>query len=341
MWFFWGETSRLFSSQDVPHVLFYGPSGGGKRTRVLGCLRLLFGSGVEKLKVEHRGFAVGEGKREVELTTVSSLYHIELSPSDAGTNDRLVVQEVIKDMAASAPLQLRKDPDLPPFKVVVLHEVDQMTRLAQQALRRTMERYSRTCRIMMVAESATRVIEPLRSRCLGVRVPAPSDREIQMVLEHVASSEQVKLPPTFASQLVANSEGNLRRALLHFQASLAATGKLNDTQAISKGDWEIVCEEVAQMLISSQSPDQLAKVRARFYELLTHAIPADEIFRRVTGELLKRVDQDMSPKLCKIAAIFEHRMRISSKAIVHLEAFAAQFMHLYKTFVDDFMMMDE
>lgn len=36
---------------------------------------------------------------EVEFTTVSSAYHVELNPSDVGNNDRYVVQEIIKEMA--------------------------------------------------------------------------------------------------------------------------------------------------------------------------------------------------------------------------------------------------
>ncbi len=33
---------------------------------------------------------------EIELTTVSSNHHVEINPSDAGNNDRYVVQEIIK-----------------------------------------------------------------------------------------------------------------------------------------------------------------------------------------------------------------------------------------------------
>ena len=33
---------------------------------------------------------------EIELTTVSSNYHVEMNPSDVGYQDRYVVQEIIK-----------------------------------------------------------------------------------------------------------------------------------------------------------------------------------------------------------------------------------------------------
>jgi len=37
--------------------------------------------------------------RNIEITTIGSNYHIEMNPSDVGLSDRLVIQEVIKEIA--------------------------------------------------------------------------------------------------------------------------------------------------------------------------------------------------------------------------------------------------
>jgi replication factor C subunit 3/5 len=63
--------------------------------------------------------------------------------------------------------------------VVVIHEADTLTRDAQTALRRTMERYTNNLRIILCCNTTSRIISPIRSRCLLVRVPAPSENEVR------------------------------------------------------------------------------------------------------------------------------------------------------------------
>lgn len=67
--------------------------------------------------------------------------------------------------------------------VILLTEVDRLTKEAQQALRRTMEKYMATCRIILCANSIAQVIPAIRSRCLAVRVPAPTHEDIFSILK--------------------------------------------------------------------------------------------------------------------------------------------------------------
>ena len=61
---------------------------------------------------------------------------------------------------------------------MIIHEMDNLTHEAQAALRRTMETYMPYCRIVANCESLSKVILPLRSRCLLIRVPAPTTKQI-------------------------------------------------------------------------------------------------------------------------------------------------------------------
>merc|ERR1711973_155059 len=147
-------------SGDFPHLLVYGPPGAGKKTRVVALLREMYGAGSERLRIEHQSFET-PSKKKLEIVTVASNYHIEVNPSDVGIYDRIVIQELIKTVASAQQIHVRQPSDQstsPTFKVVVLTEVDRLTKDAQHALRRTMEKYMSTCRIILMTNSTSKVI---------------------------------------------------------------------------------------------------------------------------------------------------------------------------------------
>ncbi|KAJ9505296.1 hypothetical protein QJQ45_022319 [Haematococcus lacustris] len=63
------------------------------------------------VKVESRPWVIElpSRKLEVDLTTLSSNHHVEINPGDVGNNDRYVVQEIIKEMAKSRPMDIQGD----------------------------------------------------------------------------------------------------------------------------------------------------------------------------------------------------------------------------------------
>lgn len=174
--------SMAQNPETMPHLLFYGPSGAGKKTRITALLRELYGPSAERIKLDKRVFTTPT-KRQVEITLITSNHHIELSPGDAGLNDRFIVQDIIKEMASNkniaSSLSNKASGKKTAFKVVVLTEVDQLSRQAQAALRRTMEKYTSTCRLILCCNSQSKVIEPVRSRCLGIRVACPTEDQVR------------------------------------------------------------------------------------------------------------------------------------------------------------------
>jgi len=320
------KLKKLVEVKDFPHLLVYGPSGAGKKTRIMAFLREVFGSAVEKVKIEHRSFKT-PSNHNVEITMVSSSHHIELNPSDAGIYDRVVVQEVIKEIAANQPL------DSQGFKVVILQEVDRMSRDAQAGLRRTMEKYMGVCRLILVCNSTSKVIEPVRSRCLPLRIPAPTEPEIVDVLKKIAKKEAITLPDELAERLATQSERNLRRAILSFEATKAKQYPFQPDTKVEQTDWEAFISLIVKEILEEQSPKTLQSVRNKLYELLAHCIPPELILRSLTCELLRKVDSSVKAELAEAAAMYEHRMQQGTKPIYHLEAFVAKFMSIYRRFL--------
>lgn len=204
----------LAQKDDFPHLIFYGPDGSGKKTRIRLFLALIYGNGVFKVNNETREIKINS--TTVEYQILSSNYHIELDPSEADNHDRVIVQKVIKETSSVSQFDHKTQKS---FKVIVLNQVDNLTKDAQAALRRTMEKYSKTCRIVMSCNSLTKIIPPIRSRCLSIRVPCPSDNEIKFLLTRIANNEAINVSDNQIELIVKSCDRNIRKAINSLQLS--------------------------------------------------------------------------------------------------------------------------
>ncbi|KAK4935277.1 Replication factor C (RF-C) subunit [Elasticomyces elasticus] len=323
--------ASLASSADFPHLLVYGPSGAGKKTRILATLRAIYGNGVEKIKIDARMFTTSSN-RKLEFNIVSSVYHLEITPSDVGNYDRVVIQELLKEVAQTQQVDLSAKQR---FKVVVINEADGLSRDAQAALRRTMEKYSANVRLILVANSTAGIIAPIRSRTLLVRVAAPTETEICDALAKAGKKENWKVIPALNERIANDSGRNLRKALLMFEAVYAQHPEPSEKTPIPPPDWEILIEQIAKDIVRERTPAMILQTRAKLYDLLSHCIPATMVLKLLCWKLvaLPEVDDTLKPEVVRWAGFYEHRIHLGSKVIFHLEAFVAKFMRIFEGYL--------
>ncbi|AGO12946.1 AaceriADL303Cp [[Ashbya] aceris (nom. inval.)] len=317
------------SAKDLPHILLYGPNGSGKKTRCMGLLASIFGAGVYKLKIDVRQFVTPSNKK-LELNVVSSPYHIEITPSDMGHNDRIVIQELLKEIAQMEQVDFQSGSEglARRYKSVIINEAESLTRDAQAALRRTMEKYSRNIRVIMLCDSLSSIIAPIKSRCMLVRVPAPAPAEMVAIMERVCTQEGVAASEHKLYEIAEFADGNLRLALLTLESMCIQHNlKLTDASATVTPDWMLVVCRLANKVLKERTVGSLVECRGILYDLLSHCIPPDIILHELAFALLKMVSSD-SVKLAVIdlASIFDERLALGNKAIYHLEGFLAKVM---------------
>lgn len=106
------------------------------------------------------------------------------------------------------------------YRIVILDEADSMTRDAQTALRRIMEKYTKTTRFCLICNYVTKIIPPLNSRCSKFRFkPLPTDVLVNK-LGAVCTQEQVNFRATEdLTFLIDIAEGDMRRALTLLQSA--------------------------------------------------------------------------------------------------------------------------
>jgi len=244
---------KLASCEDLPHLLVYGPNGAGKKTRVMAFLAEIYGNGVYKLKQDNWEFKVSPtSSTKVDCSVLSSNYHIDITPAECENYDRVVLQKLIKEVASTQQIDVKTQKS---FKIIVINEVDRLSREAQAALRRTMEKYVSVCRLILVCENLGRVIQPLRSRCLLMRIPAPKTNEISNVLKKIAKKEGLNINESLIAKIAEESERNLRRAILQMQTLRMKHANLsNNIQTLHLPEWRQGIKSICDDIIKEQSP---------------------------------------------------------------------------------------
>ncbi|MDT8358038.1 MAG: replication protein C [Methanomicrobiaceae archaeon] len=217
-------TRRLRSfaeARNVPHLLLSGPHGTGKSASVECLARTLYGDYWQEnttfLNV-HFLFAAGKQYLEAE-ERFSHLYR-------KGASLIANVKYIIRWYASLKPLDAE-------FKLIVLEDAASLTFEAQQALRRIMETYSRTCRFIFCARNQSGIIPAISSRCLPLFFspvpPGLTIAHLESVLDAEGRSGTVS--PDDLELIAQSAGGDLRRAVTLLQVA-ATTGKAPDSPEV-------------------------------------------------------------------------------------------------------------
>lgn len=167
---------------------------------------------------------IGTGKTSTILAAARQLFGdffkdrvLELNASD----DRgiAVVRTKVKNFAQLKASSTRPDgKPCPPFKIVILDEADAMTHAAQAALRRTMEKETRTTRFCLVCNYVSRIIDPITSRCTKFRfIPLGEEKVIER-LKFISENENLKIEDEALKSIVDVSGGDMRKAITTLQS---------------------------------------------------------------------------------------------------------------------------
>ncbi len=297
------EKVRAFvASKSMPHLLFSGPAGVGKTTLSLVIAKQLF----------------GENWRQNTL---------ELNASDERGID--VVRVKVKDFARTKAIG-----DVP-FKLIYLDESDALTKEAQQALRRTMENYTKTCRFILSCNYSSKIIDPIQSRCAVFRFKPLSKEDIEIFvsqklinsgeLDFAASSlaEKKIVCQQVIDALYEVSQGDMRRVMNILQSCVVlkkniAADDVYSLASVAKP------KEVQEVLSLAVSGDFMASRKKLLDMMLQYGLAGLDVIKQIQQEIwhLSLEDRKKVALIDKCGEV-EFRMVEGSDEYLQLESFLA------------------
>ncbi|MBU6998123.1 MAG: replication factor C small subunit [Theionarchaea archaeon] len=276
--------------ENMPHLLFAGPAGVGKTTCAI-CLA-------------HEFF--GETWRQNFQETNAS--------DERGIN---VVRQKIKEFARTRPIG-------GDFKIIFLDESDALTSDAQNALRRTMEIYTSTCRFILSCNYSSRIIEPIQSRCAVFRFGPLQDAAIKSKMKMISENEGLTITEDGMNALLYVAEGDMRKSENLLQAASAFKNITGDV--IYQVSARATPEDIRKMMESALGGDFLAARKQLNDLLINKGLSGEDILRQMHREIFNLKIPD-EKKVELVDKLGEHDFRLveGSNEKIQLESLLAHF----------------
>ncbi|XP_065848181.1 replication factor C subunit 3 [Euphorbia lathyris] len=286
---------RLTSENRLPHLLLYGPPGTGKTSTILAVARKLYGSKYQNMI-------------------------LELNASDDRGID--VVRQQIQDFASTQSFSFGAKASV---KLVLLDEADAMTKEAQFALRRVIEKYTKSTRFALICNNVNKIIPALQSRCTRFRFAPLDPVHVNERLKHVINAEGLDVSASGLAALVRLSNGDMRKALNILQSTHMASPQITEEAVYlcTGNPLPRDIEQICHWLLN----ESFAEIFRRISEMnIKKGLALVDIVREVTMFVFKiKMPSDVRVHLINDMADIEYRLTFGCSEKLQLGSLIASF----------------
>jgi len=300
---------------NFPNIFIHGPSGSGKKTLINLILKDMFGEDIYNIqKKEYSIMLFGNKKEIVQLD--QSDYHLIINPTNSAF-DRYLIQDIVKSYCSQFTLDMVKNKNK--FKVVVINNIDKLSYYAQTSLRCSMERYIHNCKFILCGYNMSKIIDPLKGRCLSIRLPKPSDSDIYRLLLNISVRENRILTNQEYQEIIIKAKRDPKYAIWLLEDKYLG---LNLELVFWQNNIKKVVDIIANIINTKNVKiEELMNIRNLIYEVYITNIDENSIMIELFLELNKKIKtHENAVLITKLFRKYDYRNIIGKRLMIQLEA---------------------
>jgi replication factor C subunit 3/5 len=308
---------------NLQHLIIYGQSGSGKNLIIKYLLEKIYGK--NNIKTDNVEYTInGYSNTKTKVYIKQSKNHIIIEPNNNGF-DKYLIQEIIQNYAKTEILNILKYKKL--YKIVIIDKIDDLSYTAQASLRRTMELYSDNCKFIFVCNQLSKIIEPLRSRCLLIRIPKPTNNMLTNILLEISIKENIELTKNDFKEIIIKSQKNIYLLLwlLEFK-------KYNCNY---EKTWITLIDKIVELICDKSNYNTksfnkiIQDIREYIYILFITNISFNTIIKNIMIKLINKFnDIKLKYNIIELTSEYEKRISEGTRNIIHLEAYILKLFNL-------------
>jgi len=305
-------------NNEVPHLIFYGPKGSGKKTLIDVLLRELYKENMDKIYYQTYD-VTGSGNKIIPMQIRQSNCHMVIEPTNTNF-DKYLIQDVVREyLKKPATFVFGKKSTM--FKTIIINNVDNLSYYAQTSLRRTIELNSGKCRFIMWTRSLSKVMAPLRSRCFCLCIKYPTEEECFNFLLDITGKERLHLGYDDYKTIMTKSKNNIKTMLWNLE--LFRNDMTYDTH------YDLIIDILYKLLLTCQLK-YIKEMELIVYNVVTTIMTSISVMIDLMNKLLneENICEESKYAIVKITANVDYNYTRNRREIHHFENFVIRVMNV-------------
>ena len=298
---------------DMSNLIIYGPKGSGKKTLINILLKDIYGY-IPKL--QHEIYNINYNGDDKEIEILQSLNHIIINPYNSAL-DKIIIQEIV---LKNINISLIKTYNFKnKFRIILINNANNLSYNTQTSLRYIIEKYNKTCKFILCANSINKFIEPILSRCLMIQVPRPNKIELLNYLKIIINEQKMNIEDDIIKQIIKSSNRNIRESIW----KLEIYNHKRNNKIININYNNIKYNKIIKSIYENKQCDLITfkNLREILYLIFSLNYNLDDFLTSLIQFIIRLLNNDNDKISNIIDYILKANIRINTckKSVIHLE----------------------